>query len=546
VSAPLQPILPVHSEAFSAEIIAQLQQQLDVAAQQLNIKEKHLSHSNQALALAEMRIRVLEERLRLQRIAKYGKRSETLSDIQLELLGLEPGVSSEEVAAESEREPITATQPEAEGKQEAKPESKLRRKHPGRQTLPAHLPRVEQIIACTAEQCVCGQCGKQTAVIGYEETEVLDVRPAEYFVAVIKREKRACKGCEEQGVQTAAAPERIVGKSLLSDRVIIDLVVNKYCMSMPLYRQQAGLRRDAGLEIALSTLDDAVMRVGDLLIPIIGAMKRELLTRSYIQADETPVGVQTHDKRGRNHQAYMWQYGSPGRGVIFDFRMGRDGDGPKLFLGKFEGLLQTDGYAGYNKVGGPKMIHACCLAHSRRKFCDAVKVNAKDIDSARIVALMDELFAIDREAREQNMSHAERNVLRQGRAPALLQQLRTELQSMQKKALPKSAAGQAANYTLSLWAKLTLFLNHPELELSNNQAENSMRTIAIGRKNWLHLGSKEAGPRIAAIFSVVESCRRLNIPIRNYLADVLPGLGDQSIQKMADLTPTAYAAKQAK
>lgn len=232
MSAPLQPILPAHSEAFLREINTQLQEQL--------------IRKDQALALAEMKIRALEERLRLERIAKYGKRSETLSNLQLELLGLEPGVSSEEVAAESEREPITARPPEGEDDPEQKPESKPRRKHPGRQTLPAHLPRVEQIVACTAEQCVCGQCGQQTAVIGYEETEVLDVRPAEYFVAVIKREKRACRQCEEQGVKTAAAPARIVPKSLLSDRVLIDLVVNKYCMSRPLYRQQAELRRDAG------------------------------------------------------------------------------------------------------------------------------------------------------------------------------------------------------------------------------------------------------------------------------------------------------------
>ena len=113
----------------------------------------------------------------------------------------------------------------------------------------------------------------------------------------------------------------------------------------------------------------------------------------------------------------MWQYGSPGKGVVFDFRMGRDREGPKQFLGNFNGLLQTDGYQGYNKVGGPKMVHAGCLAHARRKFVDAVKVNAKDQDSARIVALMDELFAIDREAREQSMDHAQRHALRQERAP---------------------------------------------------------------------------------------------------------------------------------
>lgn len=526
MSASSQPVSsPAHSEAFLKEINAQLKQQL--------------ARSDQALALAQMKIRALEERLRLDRIAKYGKRSETLSDLQLELLGLEPGVSSEEVAAESEREPLAGR---AEDQPQAAPDSKARRKHPGRQTLPAHLPRVEQIVCCTPQQCMCGRCGSQTQVIGYEETEVLDVRPAEYFVAVIKREKRACKRCEEQGVQTAAAPERIVPKSLLSDRVIIDLVVNKYCMSMPLYRQQAGIRRDAGVEIALSTLDDAVMRVGELLMPIAAAMKRELLAGTYIQADETPVGVQTHDKRGRNHQGYMWQYGSPGKGVVFDFRMGRDGDGPKQFLGKFNGLLQTDGYAGYNKVGGQAMVHACCLAHARRKFVDAVKVNANDQQAARIVALMDQLFAIDREAREQNLDHAQRNLLRHQRAPELLERLRSDVLAIKKTALPKSAAGQAANYTLSLWAKLTVFLNHPELELSTNQAENSMRPIAIGRRNWLHLGSKEAGPKIAAIFSAIESCRRLNIPIRRYLAAVLPGLANRSIQSLAELTPSAYAA----
>jgi hypothetical protein len=140
----------------------------------------------------------------------------------------------------------------------------------------------------------------------------------------------------------------------------------------------------------------------------------------------------------------MWQYGSPGKGVVFDFRMGREGEGPKQFLGNFHGLLQTDGYKGYNHVGGPKMVHACCLAHARRKYVDAVKVNANDKASAQIIALMDELFAIDREAREQNLDHAQRNALRQELAPELLERLRTAALALKKTALPKSAAGQAA------------------------------------------------------------------------------------------------------
>ena len=519
-----------------AEIVAQLQAQLAERDQRIADREQQLSRKNQVLALAEIKIKVLEERLRLDRIARYGKRSETLSDLQLQLLDLEPGVSSEEVAAESEREPL---KPPPQDNTSGKPH----RKHPGRQELPSHLKRVDEIVACAPEQCNCGKCGKQTTVIGYEETEVLDVRPVEYFVRVVKREKRACRSCEEQGVQTAPVLERICPKSVLSDQAIIEAVVGKYCASLPLYRQQAIIKRDAGVQIALSTLNDGVLRVGELLIPIAAATKREVLAGTYIQADETPIGVQTHDKRGRNHQAYMWQYGSPGKGVVFDFRMGREGEGPKQFLGNFNGLLQTDGYKGYNHVGGPKMVHACCLAHARRKYVDAVKVNAKDQESARIVALMDKLFAIDREAREQNLDHEQRDMLRQERAPGLLDKLRDAVLALKKTALPKSAAGQAANYTLSFWSKLTVFLKYPELELSTNLAENSMRPIAIGRKNWLHLGSKEAGPKIAASFSIVESCRRLNIPIRKYLGDVLPGLANRSIQSLAELTPTACAAR---
>ena len=511
---------------------------------QVREQQKQLASQRSELDYAELKIRVLEERLRRQRIAKYGKHSETLSDLQLELLDLEPGVSSEEVEAESRREVLAA--PAAEDKPQGEHKNTPRRKHPGRNELPSHLERVDEIVACTAAQCICGKCGRETTVIGYEETEVLDVRPAEYFVRVVKREKHACKSCAEQGVQTAAAPERIAPKSILSDNVIVDLIVNKYSDSLPLYRQQAMLRRDAGIEVALSTLDDAVMGVGELLMPVVSCMKRELITGGYIQADETPVGVQTHDKRGRNHQGYLWQYGSPGKGVVFDFRMGRDREGPKLFLGNFEGLLQTDGYKAYDKVGGPRIVHAACLSHARRKHVDAVKVNAKDAESAHVVALMDELFAIDRQAREKQMSHAERQALRLERAPALLDKLRAQLVAIQKTALPKSAAGQAANYTLSLWSKLTVFLKHPELELSNNLAENSMRPIAFGRRNWLHLGSKEAGPKIAAIFSIVESCRRLGVPIRRYLADMLPGLAQRSIQSLDKLTPAAYAASLAK
>ncbi len=485
-----------------------------------------------ALALAHLQIQDLKGQLRLALIKKYGPGSEKLSDAQLNLLGLEPGVSNVEVQAESVREPL----PEPA-------KSQKRRKHPGRQELPAELPRVERVIACAPEQCTCSACGQPTAVIGYDVSEQLDVEPAKYFVVVTKREKRACKHCEESGVAAAPVPARIIEKGLVSDQVVINTVIAKYSDHLPLYRQSVILEREAGVEIGRATLDGWVMRVGELLIPIAAVMGRELVGGSYIQADETTVDVQMHDGRGQNHQAYLWQYGRPGGGVVFDFRLGRGRDGPKEFLGQFQGILQTDGYGAYDRVGGPRIVHAGCWSHSRRKFFEAAQLHPSDVVATRIVARIDELFWFDALAREQNFDHAARHALRLERAKPLLEVIRVEVEAARDASLPSSALGKAANYTLSLWRKLTRFLEYPELELSNNLAENSMRPVALGRKNWIHVGSQQAGPKVAAILSIVETCRRLKIPIRKYLAAVLPGLADISIQRLAELTPTAWAAQ---
>src|SRR5208337_2917593 len=316
---------------------------------------------------------------------------------------------------------------------------------------------------------------------------------------------------------------------------------------LPLYRQSAILEREAGVEISRATMDGWMMRVGELLIPIAEAMHRDLLGGSYIQADETTVDVQMRGalwaRRGQNYQAYLWQYGRPGGGAVFEFRLGRGRDGPKEFLGQFEGILQTDGYVAYDGVGGPKIVHACCWAHARRKFFEAAKLNPSDVAATRMVARIDALFGIDAQARELNLDHAARQALRLERAKPLLEVIRGEVEAARDASLPSSALGKAANYTLSLWGKLTRFLDYPELELSNNLAENSMRPVALGRKNWIHVGSQQAGPKVAAILSIVESCRRLKIPIREYLAAVVPGLADISIRRLAELTPSAWAAQ---
>jgi len=303
------------------------------------------------------------------------------------------------------------------------------------------------------------------------------------------------------------------------------------------------LERETGLEISRATLDGWVMRVGELLTPIVAVMGRELVSGSYIQADETPVDVQMHDRRGQNHQAYLWQYSRPAGSVVFDFRLGRSRDGPKEFLGQFAGLLQTDGYIAYERVGGPKMVHAACWAHARRKFHEAVRLSPTDKTAIGIVAAIDELFALDARARVENLEPAARHALRQEQARPLLEGLKPKIEAAGAAALPASALGKAVHYTLALWPRLTRFLDYPELELSNNLAENSMRPIALGRKNWIHLGSPQAGPKVAAILSIVESCRRLKIPVRDYLGAVLPGLANSSIQRLTELTPAAWAAR---
>jgi hypothetical protein len=339
----------------------------------------------------------------------------------------------------------------------------------------------------------------------------------------------------------APLPERIVEKGLASDRVVIETVVSKYCDHLPLYRQAAILERETGIEIGRATLDGWVMRAGELLIPVAEAMRRNLLEATYLQADETTVPVQMRDGHGSDHQAYLWQYGKPRGETVFEFQMGRGREGPRKFLGEWEGILQTDGYQAYKGIGGPKLVHVGCWAHARRKFVDAVKVNPKDERAVKMVIRMDALFAIDRDARERDLSGEERQASRDEHAPSWVEEIHEACQEAWHEVLPKSTLGQAAQYTLNEWTKLKRCLDYAEVELSNNLAENSMRPVALGRKNWLHVGSEKAGPKVAAILSVVESCRRIGVSVKEYLGDVLPGMDRRKLSEVSLITPARWA-----
>ena len=407
-----------------------------------------------------------KEMLRLFFMKKYGPSSEQMSDAQLLLLELEPGVKPEEVEAEAGLPPEVKN---ATPSPEAAP-----KKSPVRKPLPANLQRVERIIPCNEADCQCGQCGGEKHVIGYETSERLTLKPVEYYIEVTKREKRACAKCEELGVSVAPVPASIIEKGIFSDRLVVDVTIKKYLEHLPLYRQALSIQRDADLEVSQSTLCSSMMKVGELLSPVTQAMGKDLLAGNYIQADETPVPVQSPGTKGKNHRGYLWEYGRPFGPVIYEFRMGREREGPLQFLKGYNGRLQTDGYAAYIGVGGIGMLHFGCWSHARRKFYDASQLDPKDVRSAGIVLKIGELYGVEKTARESCLSESEREALRKEMSLPILEELKPMI--VQARAavsvLPKSALGRACDYTLSRWDQLKRYATegHGITEIDNNWA----------------------------------------------------------------------------
>jgi transposase len=472
--------------------------------------------------------KLLKEAIRLLRLKQYGAKSEQLSDAQLALLELEPGVTREEVAAE-------AAQPAREKKL-----TRVAAPH-GRDPLPAHLPRVEEIISVPDDQRHCVTCGCPKCSIGHDVTEVLDLKPVELFVRVVKREKLACPAHPEAGVTTGPAADRIVPGGKLSDAFIIDVLLKKYLLHLPLHRQSQSLWRDAQVEVSRSTLCDAVMAAGALLVPVNAAQRAELLARDYLQADETPVGVQSDEAPpGQNHRAWQWQFSAPGGPVVFDFQMSRGRAGPQAFLQGFRGVLQTDAYGAYDSVISEGMIHAGCWAQVRRKFYDAHQLDPADAAARDVLERIGRLYQTERQAREQKLAAAGRQALRQQHSVAEVSALKARLLEIRTEGLPGSQLAKACDYALRIWGRLEVFLDHGQVELDTNLAENAMRPVALGRKNWLHIGDEQAGPKIAAILSVLATCERLGIGAREYLLAVLPKLGGTSTAEVQHLTPQAW------
>ena len=484
----------------------------------------------------EMIVKLQSEQIRLLNIRNWGQKADKLSENQLALLPQELLVAAPEVEKEAEV-------PEEKKALASLPKPKtLCKSHLGRTALPAHLERREEIIACHPSDCTCQTCGQPRPVIGYEVREELGCIPAKFFVRVIKREKRGSHCQPEQGVSVADAPSQIVPKSKLSDEFIIEVLAAKFQQHTPVYRQCASLIEDHGIELSRQTLNSAILAAAQLLVPVVKAQAADLLSGNYLQADETTIPCQVPEKTGKNHKAYLWEYSRPGGAVVFDFQMGRGRKtGPGEFLKPFRGKLQCDGYAAYDKLGDD-ITFVACMAHIRREFVDVNKLNPLDPLPVEIVHQIGLLYDVEREARSENLTFAERLALRQLKSQSVMTGLKARVIQIRRERPPGDALSKSCDYALGQWSRMEEYLTDGQVEIDNNWCEGAMRPIALGRRNWLHLGDESAGPKIAAIISIVETCRRLDIKLREYLGDVLPKLGNWPITRVAELTPTAWKA----
>ena len=531
-------------------IIHGLQQSFDQRLQRRDADiQKHRTEINRRdaeILRLKLDLKLREEQLRLMRLDKYGPRGEKLSTSQHLLLDLEPGVQAAEIdkeaaLPESDKQldtPAAATTgTEGKGKRKG---ARYIKAHPGRNSLPAHLERREVIIPC--EEGAAGE------LIGYEEKEELVIKPAEFYVNVIKKEKRRIEVNGRSTILTAPAPGRIVEKGHLSNSVIVELLVAKYCDHQPIYRQMKGWERDHGLVLDKALPLRAVMAGGTLLQPLARLIGEELKAGGLIQADETRVPVLQQEGKGRNDTAWFWQYSRPSGLVYFDYQDSRSRAGPGEYLKDYSGTLQSDGYEVYTPLGKAMASHAGCWAHVRRKFDKASKVAPKETpctDSARVLASIAQLYAIEGEAREKKLNSQERLELRKQRGiDSKLSAIKQAIIEIRQKpsVLPASQLGKASDYALGQWNKLEAYASDGEIEIDNNWCENAMRPIALGRKNWMHLGSRESGPVVAAIMSVIASAQRAGHNIRDYLTEVLDRLSEPECRtaSLRDLLPTVW------
>ena len=402
--------------------------------------------------------------------------------------------------------------------------------HPGRMKLPENIRR--EVIVLQPDTDVSG-----LKKIGDDITEVLDLIPAELYVKQYIRPKYVQPvGQESNTVITASLPGRIMEKCMAGEGLLAQIVVDKYVDHLPLHRQLQRFER-AGIKIAQSTVNDWMKAVLTQLTALYEVHKKHVLQSGYLHADETPLKVLDDDKKNASHQGYYWVYhNSIAKLALFDYRKGRGREGPDDILKDFKGYLQTDGYAAYeafDKREGITLMH--CLAHARRKFIEAL--NSDKDRAAYALELFQQLYAIERTIKEDELTYNNVLQIRQKKAVPILQALKEWMTAEYPKVLPKSPIGQAIAYCLPRWQKLSIYTTQPWLNIDNNPVENAIRPVAIGRKNYLFAGSHDAAQRAAMVYSLFATCRLHNINPYNWLKDVLQRMHLYTTSHIHELLP---------
>lgn len=399
--------------------------------------------------------------------------------------------------------------------------------HTGRMKLPASLPREQVIIEPTED--VSGWIK-----IGEEITEELERIPGKLFVRQYVRPKYARP--DGAGVVIGELPSRPIEKGIAGPGLLAQIIIDKYTDHLPIYRQVQRFGRE-GIKLSLSTLTDWVSATCALLEPLYEVLRKEVLSSTYLQADETPIKVLDKDKKGTTHRGFHWVYHAPQeRLVLFDYREGRGREGPTECLKEFKGYLQTDGYVVYEDFANkPGVTLLNCMAHARRKFDEA-----KDNDLARasyVLTEMQKLYALERLAKENGSSLDELYQIRQQQAIPVLENLKSWMLENYKAVLPKSVIGQALYYSLQRWDKLSRYTTDARLKIDNNLVENAIRPVAIGRKNYLFAGSHNGARRAAMLYSFLGTCKMNNVNPFEWLREVLTKIQDQPIKDLQQLLP---------
>lgn len=380
--------------------------------------------------------------------------------------------------------------------------------------------------------------------IGVEETVKLNVEPMRFSKVVTVRPKYIKKDRSSAPV-IAPAPKQLISGSFASASLLTQILIGKYVDHLPLYRQEQIFARQR-ITLSRKTMANWAWRVGDWLRIIYDEIAKELQSEEYLQVDETPVDY-LDPGNGKTRRGYLWVFHVPGKGVYIQWYPSREAKCLRDMLNGFNGTMQIDGYPAYWSYNTDRSVTfnlqaleiSCCWAHARRKFFEA----KAESDLARKTLLeIKKLYRIESSLRESQSSNEERERVRHEQSQPILDRIKKSLEQDRDKHLPKSLTRKAINYTLNLWKELNVFVQNGAVEIDNNLVENLIRVPALGKKNWLFFGSKDAGVQNAIIMTVLQNCKVLGINPEEYLMDVLSRLPEMTNQQARELTPAKWQA----